>query len=473
MKSNNAARKTTGAVTLSALLCFALAGLCPIAAHAQDDTTDPPETDVPVKAPPLEVTAIVGGDLWTVTKGVIHNGTILIKGGKIDQIGGPELMVPAGAKIIDAKGMAVSPGFIVTNAQLQLGNLAAGSKIKDSLDPYALAVELALASGVTSAYLSGTPGFVPGQGIPPGFGGGGGGGGVDSSNAVIKMSAGDATGMLAAESVLSTFGGGGGRGRFGGTTGMSARWSLRDQFRRAKEYQQKLDANEADKKAGKKVTEPRKPADADAVLPLIRKERALRITASDVGDIRWALSLVDAFGIREVITPATEAWIVADDIAKRNVMVIITARSRTAPDDRKNAPSGANPDAPGILQKAGVHFAVLPLDASFAIGGELGRDLLNYPLEAAFAMRGGADSQAAFESITLTPAKILGLETRLGSLEAGKDADIVILSGEPLDYRSFVEKTFVNGKLLYDRSKSTFFSQIQPQKGVPTLPPMP
>ncbi len=463
MKSRNAARKPVWTLAATASACCALCLLAPVSAQAQDDLTDFPETVAPPKAPPAEVTAIVGGDIWTVTKGVIRGGTILIKNGKIDKIGGPELAVPPGAKIVDAKGRAVAPGFIVTNAQFQLGNLAPGSKIKDSLDPYALAVELALASGVTSAYLAGSAG--PGQG----------GGGVDSSNAVIKMTVGDVTQMLAAESVLSTFGSSGGRGRFGGggASKMSVRWSLRDQFRRAKEYQQKFEASEADKKAGKKVVDPRKPADADAVLPLIRRERALSIAASDVGDIRWALSLVDDFGIREVITPATEAWIIPDEIAKRNVLLIITARSRNAPDERKNAPSGANPDAPGILQKAGVHFAVLPLDASFSIGGELGRDLLNYPLEAAFAMRGGADAQAALESITLTPAKILGMESRLGSLEEGKDADIILLSGEPLDYRSFVEKTFVNGKLLYDRSKSTFFSQIQPQKGVPTAPPLP
>jgi len=98
---------------------------------------------------------------------------------------------------------------------------------------------------------------------------------------------------------------------------------------------------------------------------------------------------------------------------------------------------------------------------------------LNYPLEAAFAMRGGADAQAALESITLTPAKILGMDKRIGSLEPGKDADILILTGEPLDYRSFVDKTFINGKLYYDRSKSSFYDRIHVQKGVPTAPAMP
>jgi imidazolonepropionase-like amidohydrolase len=391
----------------------------------------------------------VGGDVWTVTHGVIKGGTVLIKDGKIEQVGGPELKPAPDATIVDAHGLAVTPGFVVAAARL--ATTAVGGKIKDSLDPFALAIELAAASGVTTTYFAGTD---------PGLG---------SSNAVIKMTRGDLSDMTAAETVNSSFGTGGGRFNRGGSN-MSARWNLRDQLRRAKEYQQKLAAFEADKKAGKKTPEPKKPADADAVLPLLKKERPLRVTASSVGDIRWALTLVDEFGIREVLSPATEAWIVAEEIAKRNAMVIITPRSREEPDERRNAPSGANPDAAGILQKAGVKFAVVPSDNSFSVGGELGRDLMNYPLEAAFAMRGGADAQTALESITLIPAKILGLEKRLGSLEAGKDADILLLSGDPLDYRSFVEKTFINGKLYYDRSKSSFFDQIRPQKGVRTAP---
>jgi imidazolonepropionase-like amidohydrolase len=237
---------------------------------------------------------------------------------------------------------------------------------------------------------------------------------------------------------------------------------VRDQLARAKLYLDKLAQADADRKAGKTVTNPTQPADASTVLPLLRKERLLRVNASTVADIEWALKLVDDFGIRMVLTPATEAWVIPDEIAKRNVLLIITARDRSLPDERKNTGSGANFDAPGILQKAGVHFAVLPPDASFSTGGELGRDLLTYPLEGAYAMRGGMDAQGALEALTITAAQTLGMEKSLGSLEEGKDADILILSGDPLDYRTFVEKTFVNGRLLYDKAESTFFRDIKP-----------
>lgn len=400
------------------------------------------------------------------TKGVIPGGTVVIKGTKIDKVG-KDVPIPPDAKIVDAKGKVVTPGFVVVQVS---GGFASGGQgqIKDALDPFNLSVSLALATGVTTV-------AVTGGGSSP-FGGGEQQqtpSPLSSNNAVLKMTEGDISTMLVKEPALSTFsasGGLGGFGRFGGfsgggggSSGVSAKWNFREQLRRAKEYQQKFEQYEKEKKEGKKVTEPKKPADVDPMLPLIRKERALRMTASSVSDIRWVLRLVDDFGIRVVMSPASEAWLIADEIAKRNVIVIINPRDRSRPDERSNQPSGANPDAPGILQKAGVKFAVVPQSASFSTGGELGRDMLTYPLEAAFAMRGGADAQAALESITIVPAQILGVANRVGSIEEGKDADILILDGDPLDYHTFVEKTFVNGKLLYDKDKSPFFAHVKRQ----------
>ena len=79
-------------------------------------------------------------------------------------------------------------------------------------------------------------------------------------------------------------------------------------------------------------------------------------------------------------------------------------------------------------------------------------------------MRGGLDEQTALEAITITAAEICGVETRVGSLEEGKDADVVVLDGDPFDYRTFVDMTFVNGKLLYEKSKSPYFSHLKNRK---------
>lgn len=452
--------------------------LVPLPAAAQDA---PPKSDTPAKptAPPKPaepITCIVGGDVWTVTKGVLKGGTVLMQGTKILKVGGPDLKVPDGAKVIDARGKIVTPGFIVTNASLGSGGLT-GGQIKDSLDPFSLSISLALSSGITSAYVAGGAG---GGGFGGRRGGAGGrpvaapGGALSTANAVIKMIEGDLDGMVAADPAIYTLsmGGGGGRGgRFPGAGGaggsLSTRWDVRDQLARAKLYLDKQTQADADRKAGKTVTNPVPPADAAAVLPLLRKERLLRVNASTVSEIQWALKLVDDFGIRVVLTPATEAWIIPDEIAKRNVMLIIVARDRSLPDERRNAASGANFDAAGILQRAGIRVALVPPDTSFSIGGELGRDLMTYPLEGAYAMRGGMDAQGALEALTITAAQTLGMEKQIGSLEEGKDADILILSGDPLDYRSFVEKTFVNGKLLYDKATSTFFRDIKPASPSP------
>ncbi len=398
-------------------------------------------------APPEPVVAIVGGEVWTVTKGIVRDGRVILRGAKIEKVGGAEVEIPTGATVIDARGKVVTPGFVTAMAGGGLSAAGAG-RIKDALDPFAIAVSLALATGVTSAYVTGggparTPG---GDGAPT----------LGTSNAVVKMTEGDPVAMLLKEPVMSTLAADG--------LGLSARWNLRDQFRRAREYQAKFEQYEQEKKAGKMVTEPRKPADADPVLPLIRCERRLRVTASRVTDIRWALGLVDDFGIQVAITPATEAWLIPEEIARRDVPLIILPRDRTPADERRNAASGTNPQAPGILRRAGVRFAVLPPGTGLSTGGMIGRDLLTYPLEAAFAMRGGLDEQSALEAVTILPARILGVDDRVGSLEPGKDADVLILDGDPLDYRTLVEKTFVNGKLLYDREKSPYFNHVRRER---------
>jgi len=439
----------------------------------------------PAAAPapvPADYTYIVGGDVWTVTKGVIKGGTVAMCGGKIDKVGGPDLKPPEGSTVVDARGKIVTPGFVATSASLGNAGVAPGGQLRDSLDPYSLSVALAASSGITSVYLSAS-----GAGGGRRGGGGGGGGGrfapqaadtsFSTNNIVIKMAEGDLKGMVAAESTVTTlnleaprgFGGFGGRGgRFGGGAGqgengnLSVRWTIQDQLRRAKEYLAKSNQYDADKKAGKQATAPTKPTDADVVLPLLKQERLLRVSANTVADIQYALKLANEYGIKMVISPATEAWVIADEIAAARAMLIITTRDRTLPDERRNTGSGANPDGPGILEKAGVSFAVLPPDTSFSIGGELGRDMMTFALEGSYAMRGGADAQAALDSLTITAAKTIGMEGRLGSLEAGKDGDVLILSGDPLDYRTFVEKTFINGKLCYDKDTSTFFKDIHP-----------
>ncbi len=91
------------------------------------------------------------------------------------------------------------------------------------------------------------------------------------------------------------------------------------------------------------------------------------------------------------------------------------------------------------------------------MGGLAGRDLTSLPLEAAFAVRGGADERTALQALTIMPATMMGLQDRIGSIEKGKDADLLILNGPPLDYRTYVEQAIVAGKVAYDRGQDRVF----------------
>ena len=93
--------------------------------------------------------------------------------------------------------------------------------------------------------------------------------------------------------------------------------------------------------------------------------------------------------------------------------------------------------------------------------GLLGHDLHTLHLEAAYAVRGGMDNRKALRTITLDAARIIGADDRIGSIEVGKDADLLILDGDPLHYRTFVETAIVNGKVVYEKDEEPFYRHIK------------
>jgi imidazolonepropionase-like amidohydrolase len=386
-----------------------------------------------------QVTAIQGGDLYTITSGIIKNGTILIKDGKIERIG-QNVEIPEDANVIDAKGKVVMPGLIAATANVAVSGyrgFQGVNKIADSLDPFNYTVSLALASGVTTAFVSsGTPGQNP----------------IGGTNAVLKTTYGDLDNMLVKEPVAENV-------SISNMQWLQKTYFLQD-LRKAQTYLHKLAEYEKAKVKDKKAEEPKKPSGIDAHIRLLRRELPAALIASTADDILAALELVDEFGIRMVLADAVEAWIVAEEIAKRDVSLIITPRQKQRPNEDISGPSGSTMENAAILKKAGVKFAIVPPGKSFSTGGSAGSDLMTLPMEAAFAVSGGLDEQTALEAITITAAEILGVADRVGSLKVGKDADIIILDGHPFHYNTFVELTFINGKLLYDKKKSTYFSHI-------------
>lgn len=384
-----------------------------------------------------QVTAIQGGDLYTITSGIIKNGTILIKDGKIWRIG-QNIEIPKNAKVIDAKGKVVMPGLIAATAQVGIAGFGSINKIADSLDPFHYSVSLALASGVTTAYVS--------RGGPSGQNP------IGGTNAVIKTTYGDLDNMLIKEPVAEN------------VNISNVQWLRKTNFllnlQKAQTYLRKLAEYQKVKGQSEKVEEPKKPSGIDAYIRLLRREMPAVLSATTADDILAALELVDEFGIRMILTSAVEGWIVAEEIAKRDVFVIITPRQKRRPNEEISAPSGSTMENAAILKKAGVKFAIVPPTKAFTTWGGAGQDLMTLPMSAAFAVSGGLDEQTALEAITITAAEILGVADRLGSLQVGKDADIIILDGHPFHYNTFVEFTLINGKVLYDKKQSTYFSHI-------------
>jgi imidazolonepropionase-like amidohydrolase len=187
--------------------------------------------------------------------------------------------------------------------------------------------------------------------------------------------------------------------------------------------------------------------------PLLKKEVALRVTANTAGEIRDMVALAQELDYNLIIEGGVEAWLAVSELSQSGTQVIYTPRQRRDPRLGEENSSGSSIESTGIFENQGVPFAIAALSNSVSMGGIAGRDLTSLPLEAAFAVRGGASNRTALESITIVPARMMGLENRIGSIEVGKDADLLILNGEPLDYRTYVETAIVAGKVCYQRDK--------------------
>ncbi|MCA8967831.1 MAG: amidohydrolase family protein, partial [Planctomycetes bacterium] len=153
------------------------------------------------------------------------------------------------------------------------------------------------------------------------------------------------------------------------------------------------------------------------------------------------------------------------EIAATGSMVVISPRDRLPADPKDPDRTGSNIASTALLAAAGVPVAVTCPGGMFGgtgvgTGGILGQDLNTPHVDAAFAVRGGLDNRKALRTLTLDAARILGVDARIGSLEAGKDADILILDGDPLHYATFVETAIVNGKVVYEKAKEPLFRHI-------------
>ena len=408
------------------------------------------------KKAPKEHLAIVGGDVYIGTGQRLTGATVLIADDKIEKVG-HNIELPEGTKVLDAKGKCVSPGFVI----VQGSGMGAGRSVpfKDSVNPFDPTIKQGLAAGITS--------FLTGSTSSRGR--------VGGSNAVIKTHYGDVEGMVLTENSVCGI---------SVPLQRSQKEQLRDQIKKCREYLEALESYPAKQAKDPKAKPPAVPKGAEQVLKVLKGEAKLWVSmggggmsmfarmmgagtssSSDVDSIREALDIARMFDTGVVIQKPMSAWLIPDEIANTGSSVIWSPRTRVAPDPKDPDRTGSNLAQAKILAEAGVPVAVTCPSGRFGgsgvgTNGILGQDLNTPHVDAAYAVRGGLANRKALRTLTLDAAEVMGVGDRVGSLEPGKDADVLILNGDPLHYATFVTTAVVNGKVVYEKGKEALFGHI-------------
>ena len=384
--------------------------------------------------------AITGGRVVPVTADPVENGTVLIEDGKITAVGAG-LGVPDGAQVIDAAGQWVLPGFIEVHGHVGVHEEAkgwAGSDTNEMTEPVTAQVRaLDAINPADLGFRDAITGGVLAVNVNPGSGNPIGGQTVALrcwGRTVDEMLLREPSGLKSAlgENPKRVYGE---QGKMPSTR-LGTAAVIRGAFVAAANYLAKLDAEAA------KPLADRKPVDRDLKLEalgrVLRREIPWRQHCHRADDIATALRIADEFGYDLVIDHGTEAHLVADLLAARNIPVIIgplfTSRSKVELRNR----SLANP---GRLARAGVTIAITTDHPVVPIG------FLVH--QATLAVKEGLDRDTALAALTINPARIAGVDGRLGSIEPGKDADLVLWSGDPLDVFSRAQRALIGGREIY------------------------
>ena len=384
------------------------------------------------QAPPTEVTVYKAAKILTGTGAPIADGVIIVQGGKITAVGAG-LKIPDGAKVVDLGGATVIPGLVDANLVLWLDGaeneeareITPDYRVVDGLNPNARDLQRAVQSGVTTAFVG------PGNRNV-----------IGGLASVLKTRGATLKEMIVREeaALKATVGSGPSAGNYSPrgsppldvyarrpTTRMGVTWEFRKAF---------LDAARYDADRPPKLDPAR-----EILARALERKLPVRIAASRAFDIESALRLAEEFNLSITFEEAEESYRHIELLAKRKVAVALRPTfqaGRVLANDGSELRYGTF----AALVKAGIPTALLT--------GGAGEDesLLSM---AAFAVRYGATREQALRAITLTPAEILGVADRVGSLEKGKDADFTVLTGDPLEVTSRVERVVVNGRTAYER----------------------
>jgi imidazolonepropionase-like amidohydrolase len=374
--------------------------------------------------------AITNATIVPVVGAKIEAGTIVIRGSRIEAVGAG-LTPPPGARVIDGRGLFVYPGLIDAGVQLglvEIGSVPGGQDIQEvgqfnphnnsltAVNPHSEHFPTTRVNGVTSVLTSAQGGMIHG------------------TAALIDLT-GWTTDEMAAKgraAMVMTYPRVAG-GRFGGRGGQGqgdAGEQVNRQVQELTTYLREASAYNA----------LARPAKANlpfaALAPALRGEMPVIFNVQTDGQIRGVLALADSFKLKVILRGATEAWMLADTLAARKIPVIVGPMTQVP---ERDLPYDAVYANPGVLARAGVQIAFQSEDGGTG-------DSRNLPYNAALATAYGLDPEEALRAITINPARMFGVESALGSLEAGKTANLFVTTGDPLDVRTVVKHVFIRGQ---------------------------
>lgn len=369
--------------------------------------------------------AVTNGDVFTGTGSLLRGMTILAKNGVIVEIAG-EVDIPEGAKVLDAKGLRIYPGLVAVSSAGLFGGT--GSELEDSVDPFSSRMVLGLASGITSS-------------------------GVGSVAAKLKR--GEIKGVVMRDKYSTTL-------AFS-TNNPSTKRNLAEKLELTARYLREFRDYESKKASNKDLKEPPKKGVDSSILSVLKGETLARFNADSREDLLGIARLAQKYGFRPVIDGCGEGWTVADELGRAGAFAILTPRDRNDKSEALVRPGGSSIENAAILHAHGVQVAIIPSTRGVDLGGIAGRDIIHLPIEADFAVRGGLPESAAIAAITVVPARILGVDHRVGTIEVGKDCDLLVMDGDLLHYQTFVQYAVVDGKQVYDKEAELWFAHIRPR----------
>src|SRR5690349_20300974 len=394
--------------------------------------------------PPRGTYAIRNARIVTVSGPDIENGTVVIRDGKIEAVGA-NVSVPSGAQTIDGRGLSVYPGMIDAGTTMglvevpqgangtvdtsEVGELNPNAKAIIAVNPHSAQIAVTRVEGITNTVTAPTGGLISGQaalinllGTSP------------KEMAVVPQ-------LALVINYPRVSGGGGG---FGGPQQQPANLAdtlaanerqldqIRKLLRDAEAYGRAQDAYAKDNS----LPRPEHSVVLEPLVPYVRGESPVIFRADREAEIRGALKFAEELKLRPIILGGNDAWKVASLLKEKNVPVILTGILSLPV--REDDAYDALYENPAKLQQAGVRFCIST--------GDAGPEVRNLAQYAGMAAAFGLSKADALKAVTLYPAQILNVADRLGSIEAGKMANLVITDGDLLEIRTHIKYLLIDGR---------------------------